>query len=126
MFETNLGDICLVAAARAIHKNILIFNTNKLISISPMTIICADHYEDGYITDNNPIILAYNGTHFESLETMSPEDDIRAIELVELKKSNGYVLNKTHIQLMSRISQNNPAQTTKRTSHQGQGQPRGT
>ena len=45
-----------------------------------MTTICADHYEDGYKTDNNPIILAYNGTHFESLETMSPEDDIMAIE----------------------------------------------
>ena len=44
---------------------------------------------------------------------MSPEDDIRAIALVDLKKSNGYVLNKTHIQFMSRVSQNNPAVTTK-------------
>ena len=63
MLETNLRDICLVAAARAIHKDILIFNTNKIISISPMTIICADLYEGGYKTDNNPIIMAYNGTH---------------------------------------------------------------
>ena len=44
---------------------------------------------------------------------MSAEDDIRAIELVDLKKSNGYILNKTHIQFMSRVSQNNPAATTK-------------
>ena len=111
MFETNLGDICLVAAARAIHKDILIFNTNK--SISPMTIICADQYDGGYKTDNNPILMAYNGTHFESLETMSPEDDKRAIELVEPKKSNCYRLEKTHIGIMSRISQNNPAPATK-------------
>ena len=61
------------------------------------------------------MLMAYNGTHFESLETMSPEDDKRAIELVELKKSNGYRLDKTHIEIMSRISQtkNNPAPATK-------------
>ena len=78
-----------------------------------MTIICAEDSEEGHLTDNNPIKLACNGTDFESLETMSPEDDIRAIELVDLKKSNGYILNKTHIQFMSRVSQNNPAATTK-------------
>ena len=62
-----------MAAARAIHKDILLFNTNKSISISPMTIICADLYYGGYKTDDNSIIMAYNGTHFESLETINPE-----------------------------------------------------
>ena len=57
--------------------------------------------------------MAYNGTHFESLETINPEDDKRAIELIELKKSNGYSLDKTHIAVKSRISQNNPAPATK-------------
>ena len=47
VFETELGDIALVAAARAIHKDILVFITNKHISISPIEIICADHYEGG-------------------------------------------------------------------------------
>ena len=70
-----------------------------------MTLIGAEDYEEGQLTNNNPIIMAYNGTHFESLETMSPEDDIRAIELVDLIKSNEYVLNKPHIQFMSRVSQ---------------------
>ena len=45
VFKTKLGDICLVAAARTIHKDILVFNTNKHKSISPIEIICADHYE---------------------------------------------------------------------------------
>ena len=45
--ETELGDIALVAASRAIHMDILIFNTNKDISISPIKIICADHYKGG-------------------------------------------------------------------------------
>ena len=44
--------------------------------------------------------MGYNGTHFESLETMSPEDNIRAIVLVNLIKSSNYLLNKTHIQSM--------------------------
>ena len=42
---THETDIALVAAARAIHKDILVCNTNKHISISPIEIICADHYE---------------------------------------------------------------------------------
>ena len=113
VFKTKLGDICLVAASRAIKKNILIFNTNKIISISPM--IGAEDYEGGQLTDNNPILMAYNGTHFESLETLSPEDDIRAIELVNLIKSNKYILNKTHIQSMARVSHNKPV-TTKETA----------
>ena len=64
VFETKLGDICLVAAARAIHKDILVFNTNKHISISPIEIICADHYEGGYRNNENPIILAYKWIHY--------------------------------------------------------------
>ena len=103
VFETELGDIALVAAARAIHKNILVFNTNKRISISPIEMICADHYEGGYRNNKNPILLAYNGIHFESLETMSLEDDKKTIELVKLKKSNGYTLDKTHIEVMTRM-----------------------
>ena len=75
VYETELGDIALVAASRAIHMDILIFNTNKDISISPIEIVCADHYEGGVRSNSNPIILAYNGIHFESLETLSPVDD---------------------------------------------------
>ena len=53
------------------------------------------------VTDINPVLIGYNGTHFESLETMSPEDDVRAIELVNLEKSINYLLNKTHIQYIT-------------------------
>ena len=57
------------------------------------------------------VLIGYNGTHFKSLETMSQEDDIRAIELVNLVKSNNYKLNKKQIQSMARISHNKPAAT---------------
>ena len=76
-----------------------------------MNFIGAKYYEGGQLTDINPVLMGYNGTHFESLETMSREDDKRAIELVNLVKSNNYKLNNTHIQSMARISHNKPAAT---------------
>ena len=50
---------------------------------------------------------------------MSLEDDKKAIELVKLKKSNGYTLDKTHIEVMARVSQTKrtPALVTKRPEH---------
>ena len=124
VYKTKLGDICLVAASRAIKKDLLIFNTNKTTSTEPMTLIGAKDYEGGQLTDINPVLMGYNGTHFESLETMSPEDDIRAIELVNLIKSNKYILNKTHIQSMARVSHNKPVTTTKESADK-EGQSRG-
>ena len=55
--------------------------------------------------------MGYNGIHFESLETMSKEDEKRAKELVQLIKSKNYKLNKTHVQDMARISHNKPVAT---------------
>ena len=56
--------------------------------------------------------MGYNGTHFESLETLSREDEIRAKELVQLIKSNNCQLDKTHVKNMARVS-HNKANTTK-------------
>ena len=40
-YKTDLGDIALVSVARAIHMDILIFNTNSEISISPIETVNA-------------------------------------------------------------------------------------
>ena len=95
VYETELGDIAIVAVVRAIHMDILIFNTNAEISMSPIETINADQYEGGYRNNINPIILAYDGSHFESLETLSPEDDKKTIKLVNLVKTDGYKLKET-------------------------------
>ena len=58
----------------------------------------------GSRTKINPIILAYNGSHYESLETLSIEDDKKAIDLVHLLKTKGYKLKKRDIAIMARIS----------------------
>ena len=42
VYETELGDIALVAVVRAIHMDILIFNTNAEISLSPIKTVNAD------------------------------------------------------------------------------------
>ena len=44
IYETKLGDICIVAAARAIKKDIMIFNTEKRFLLAPITLIGAKDY----------------------------------------------------------------------------------
>ena len=75
VYETELGDIALVAVARAIHIDILNFNTKAEISISPNETVNADQFKGRFRINIKPVILAYNGSHFKSLETLSPEDD---------------------------------------------------
>ena len=73
---------------------ILVFNTNAEVSISPIETINADEYEGGSRTNINPFILAYNGSHCKSLETLSAEDDKKAIDLVHIVKIKEYNLKK--------------------------------
>ena len=82
-YETELADTAVIAISREIHKDILIFNTNHTISNSPIYVIRAEEYP-GVNRDNpNPIILVYNGSYYQSLDTCTNEDDIKAIKLVE-------------------------------------------
>ena len=48
--------------------------------------INAEQYQWGTRNNLNPIILAYNGAQFESMDTSSDEDDTKAIDLVESVK----------------------------------------
>ena len=78
VYETELGDLAIKAVARAIHMDILVFNTNAEVSMSPIETINADKYEGGSRSNINPIILAYNGSHYETHKTLSAEDDRKA------------------------------------------------
>ena len=60
--------------------------------------------------------MAYNGTHYESLETITSRGDNRAKEIVQLIKSNKYVLDNSHIQSMAKVSHNR-ANPTKELSN---------
>ena len=37
VYETDLGDICIIAAARALKRNIMVFNTNAKTGAAPIT-----------------------------------------------------------------------------------------
>ena len=58
------------------------------------------------------------------MHTLGPEDNVRAIELVNLIISNKYIPNKTLFQSMAMVSHNKPVTTTKESA-EVQGQSRG-
>ena len=41
IYETELGDICLIAASRALNRDIMVFNTCKQTGLAPITLISA-------------------------------------------------------------------------------------
>ena len=95
-YATELSDLAMVAIARGCHKDILIFNTDKE-AHSPIYTIRAEEY-DGGIRDNiNPVILAYNVHHYESLAPKTNEDCIRSLKLVESYKKGEYKLGQSDI-----------------------------
>ena len=72
--------------------------------MSPIETINADKYEGGSRNKVNPIILAYDDSHYESLETISENDDTKAIDLVHSVKIGEYNLKKRNISNITRIS----------------------
>ena len=90
----------------------MVFNTNKKNGLAPITLICAEEYSGGELGDKNPILLAYDTVHYESLETISQRDELRAIELAKLIKSGKYELNNSHVQDMAKISHNTQKEKT--------------
>ena len=90
----------------------MVLNTSKITGLAPITLICTEEYSGGIRGDNNPLILAYNTVYFESIETISQRDEIRAIELAQLIKSGQYMLNNSHVQEITKISHNTNKENT--------------
>ena len=78
--ETNIyevesfGDFILPSVACGIKKKILIFNTNVDFPREPVTVINPADFQVEPTSDN-PIVLAYNLVHYESLHPVSSIDD---------------------------------------------------
>ena len=94
-------------AARTLKRNILVFNTNTKTGAAPITLIRAETYEGGVLINNNPLLIANNSVHFESLETISCQDELRAIELAEWIETGQYKLTHENTQKMTVITKNN-------------------
>ena len=65
VYETELGDIYIVAATRTLKRDIMVFNTNKKNGMAPITLLGAEEYSGGELGDKNPPLLAYNTVHYE-------------------------------------------------------------
>ena len=68
------------------------------------SLIDTEKYPGGIRDNSNSIILAYNGSHYESLDTCSEEDNIKAINLVESVKLGEYKLEQKDIEHITQIT----------------------
>ena len=74
--------------------------------LTPIYTINAEEFEGGTKNNLNPIILAYDSSHYESLDTISEKYDTKAIDLVHSVKVGDYTLAKEDIPNIKRISKN--------------------
>ena len=67
------ADMMLPGISCGSKKNILIFNTNPDLFMDPIGVVKSADF--GVAPDSpNPVILAYNGSHYESLHTKTAAD----------------------------------------------------
>ena len=99
-YMTEISDLSLIAIARGCHKDILVFNTTEK-AHSPIYVIRAEEYTGGIRNNINPVIVAYNGYHYESIEPMTDADRLRSVRLVESYKNGEYPMEKKDIKSLT-------------------------
>ena len=73
VYEVEIvGDLMMNAISRGCKKDLLIFNTHKD-APSPIFVVKASQF-GGDVDSPVPVVLCYNGVHYESLHTVSPQD----------------------------------------------------
>ena len=79
------GDLKIVALAHLIRKNIIVINTDS--TSSPVRVVFGDrfcwHCPLTELDSEYPVILAHNGTHFESLVPVTDRDELMARSLIQ-------------------------------------------
>ena len=92
-----------MAIARGCHKDILVFHMANE-AHSPIYTIRAEEYKGGIRDNINPVVVAYNGYHYESIVPMTNEDCIRSIKLVESYKNGEYTLGRKDIKKLTQLT----------------------
>ena len=86
------GDMMLGGIACGIKKRILIFNTHENVVHDPIAVVDPRHYDFTLdITDETPIVVAYNNYHYENLCPVAEQDRLETIKLV-----NSYIGGRYH------------------------------
>jgi hypothetical protein len=105
-WTSDISDLMIPGISYTLSKNILIINTKpQELSKEPITLICPETF-GGNSNTEIPLLLAYNGVHFEGMIPESTEDIKRAAELVQEIKTNKYSTKTYDIPCLKEIVQN--------------------
>ena len=95
-----LADLMMPGIAYTLRKNILVINTKpRELSMEPITLILPDTFGRPANTDI-PLLLAYNGSHYEGFLPETKEDVLRSVELVREMKSRTYTVKVSDVQCL--------------------------
>ena len=86
-YSADTGDYFLPAAANRLKCNILIVNTRHESAHDPIAVVKADKLAEATPRTEVPIVLAYNGSHYEHLIPASEEDIQKTVDMVNLYTS---------------------------------------
>ena len=95
-----IGDLAIVACAHSLKKDILVFNTpwqiNDGFATDPISVVSPNQFDPSNERDTEiPIVLLYDGGHFESSIPVSKEDVQRTIDLVRNYTSDNYIISES-------------------------------
>ena len=100
MYERGLfGDLLLPAIAVGVHKYILVFNTHEQTPHDPISVISPLDF-GGYVNSQDPIVIAYNQVHFESLHPSSEVDLEKSRNLVKVYIEGEYSFTRADMQYL--------------------------
>jgi len=77
------GDLMIVGIMHCVRKNALVFNVSSSRAHGPLTVIRGDHFGAVVRDDEPPLVLAYSGSHYESLVPVHGMDVEKTVYIVE-------------------------------------------
>ena len=102
------GDLMLPGIACGVQKILLIFNTNLSTPHDPIYVVDPSQFNVSPDT-NIPIILAYNMSHYESMEPLTDIDTQKCIDLFKNYKDGKYKYKKKDLPFLLNIDNTRPA-----------------
>ena len=103
-YNCALGDFLMHAIAHCVKKDILLFNTTSK-SFLPVYVVEASRLSGRLPNSDIPIVVAYNGKHYESLIPDTEEDVAKSIILKKQFLNNNYEKTKADfVQFLTSLS----------------------
>ena len=102
-WSSSISDFMMNGIAFTLSKNILVINTKPQdLSKEAITLIQPETF-DGETNTDIPLVLAYDGSHYEGFIPNDEEDIQKTIELVRKMKTNNYHVKTGDIEVLRDI-----------------------